>query len=156
MTPPPRLQPGTIIHFDSHAIDVEYFFKKFRPNTTIPYSIITSESDADSPERKPEKLVTDDLPISWYATNPPLQRSKMRAARSSNHLPRSEQISSPDSLSRPLPRDAKLYKSVSGQRTETAMARLGVVRGKRHMHWQQSNFCQLWHHTHEDVPTGNL
>lgn len=72
----PCLQPGTIIHLDNHEKIVEFFFKRLRPNITVPYVLITSESDGDSPNYyHADNLATDDLLIKWYGSNPNMNRA---------------------------------------------------------------------------------
>ena len=62
----PCFQPGTIIHVDNHVMLLEYFFRYWRPNITVPYILITSESDSDSPAVFEDKLSTDPLLIKWF------------------------------------------------------------------------------------------
>lgn len=71
----PCLQPGTIFHLDNHAITMNYFFERLRPQIEVPYVLITGESDANSPENshQAERLSTDDLLIKWFGTNPDLK-----------------------------------------------------------------------------------
>eukprot|EP00546_Thalassionema_frauenfeldii_P013533 CAMPEP_0178913958 /NCGR_PEP_ID=MMETSP0786-20121207/11140_1 /TAXON_ID=186022 /ORGANISM="Thalassionema frauenfeldii, Strain CCMP 1798" /LENGTH=328 /DNA_ID=CAMNT_0020586775 /DNA_START=660 /DNA_END=1643 /DNA_ORIENTATION=- len=70
----PCLQPGTIIQMDNHATISNYFWKKLRPSITVPFAIITSESDGDTPDdvysKFANKLQSDNLLLKWYGTNP--------------------------------------------------------------------------------------
>jgi hypothetical protein len=62
----PCLQPGTIVHIDNHRSLVDYFFNTVRPHVQIPYILMTSESDCNSPSKQPERLRTDDQLLKWY------------------------------------------------------------------------------------------
>ncbi len=77
----PCLQPGTIIHINNRKKAINYFFRKLRPKMTTPYLIITSRSNGDSPGTMAEKLVTDDLLLRWYGTNPLLQEVKTKGLK---------------------------------------------------------------------------
>ena len=39
----PCLQPGVIIQIDNHGTNCDYFFKRIRPNITVPYLVISSK-----------------------------------------------------------------------------------------------------------------
>mmetsp|Transcript_9784 Transcript_9784/g.13794 ORF Transcript_9784/g.13794 Transcript_9784/m.13794 type:complete len:519 (+) Transcript_9784:32-1588(+) len=62
----PCLQPGVIIHMENHAKIYTYFFKHLRPNIKVPFALITSESDLNSPITYGHRIQTDDLMIKWY------------------------------------------------------------------------------------------
>jgi hypothetical protein len=64
----PCLQPGVIIHMDNHEKNYEYFFEHLRHNITVPYGLITSESDDNSPYAYGygERIGTDVLMLRWY------------------------------------------------------------------------------------------
>mmetsp|Transcript_30461 Transcript_30461/g.46738 ORF Transcript_30461/g.46738 Transcript_30461/m.46738 type:complete len:501 (-) Transcript_30461:577-2079(-) len=66
----PCLQPGTVFQLENHGSILDYFFQKIRPNITVPYVIITSRSDADSPYTHAQELEKDNLLLKWYGTNP--------------------------------------------------------------------------------------
>jgi hypothetical protein len=67
----PCLQPGTIIHIDTHRDLLRYFFTGLRPNITVPYVLITSESDSTSPSSGfQQKLSSDTLMLKWFGINP--------------------------------------------------------------------------------------
>jgi hypothetical protein len=67
----PCLQPGTIMHIDNHVYLLKYFFKILRPNITVPYVLITSRSDANSPLWGfKNELSNDNLMLKWFGTNP--------------------------------------------------------------------------------------
>mmetsp|Transcript_16150 Transcript_16150/g.22747 ORF Transcript_16150/g.22747 Transcript_16150/m.22747 type:complete len:526 (-) Transcript_16150:305-1882(-) len=68
----PCLQPGTIISLETHDKILNYFFLKLRKNITVPYIIITSRSDGDSPRGYGKELDRDELMLNWYGTNPNL------------------------------------------------------------------------------------
>lgn len=70
----PCFQPGTIIHVDNHVMLLEYFFRYWRPRITVPYILITSESDSDSPAVFEDKLSTDPLLIKWFGQSPDASR----------------------------------------------------------------------------------
>ena len=70
----PCLQPGTIIHLDNHGDILKDFFIRLRANITVPYVLITSESDADSPLMFGEMLAVDNLLIKWYGQSPNMKR----------------------------------------------------------------------------------
>jgi hypothetical protein len=66
----PCLVPGTIIGLLNHRdIVVGHFFRNLRPHIKVPYILSTSDSDAYSPEQRPQYL-SDPLLIKWYGTNP--------------------------------------------------------------------------------------
>lgn len=66
----PCLQNGTIIHIDSYGHSVIYFFGKIRPNISVPYVLITSDTDGPQPMRKyRDRLLTDNLMLKWYGNN---------------------------------------------------------------------------------------
>jgi hypothetical protein len=70
----PCLQPGTIINVDTHHDLLYYFFDGLRPNITVPYVIITSESDWTAPSGGFERhLSSDNLMLKWFGTNPSTQ-----------------------------------------------------------------------------------
>lgn len=63
----PCLKPGVIIHLDNHLKICKYFFRVLRPNITVPYSIISSKSDANSPMRTCLHYIKNDtLLLKWY------------------------------------------------------------------------------------------
>ena len=63
----PCLKPGVIIHLDNYKKICQYFFQVLRPNITVPYVIISSESDANSPYWTCKKYITNDkLLLKWY------------------------------------------------------------------------------------------
>jgi len=70
------LQPGTIIQMDNHATVLNYFWKKLRPKIKVPFVMITSESDGDTPDdvyshfAHKLKPGEDPLLLKWYGTNP--------------------------------------------------------------------------------------
>jgi hypothetical protein len=67
----PCLQPGTIIHIETHLDLLQYFFNGLRPNITVPYVIITTESDWTSPPPGfQQKLSNDNLMLKWFGINP--------------------------------------------------------------------------------------
>jgi hypothetical protein len=67
----PCLQPGTIIHIDNHKRLLGYFYTKLRPNITVPYVLITSNSDMESPSKLYQgHLAQDNLMLKWFGTNP--------------------------------------------------------------------------------------
>jgi len=68
----PCLQPGVIIHIDNHGKDVRYFFDHLRKNISVPFVLITSRSDADSPEFPTYALQRDDQLIKWFGQSPEL------------------------------------------------------------------------------------
>ena len=70
----PCLQPGTIFHIDNHGNLLEEFFTQLLPNITVPFVIITTESDADSPFRFGERLGTEKKLLKWYGQSPLLNR----------------------------------------------------------------------------------
>ena len=65
----PCLQPGTIIHLTTSG-DLSGFFETIRPKITVPYILITSETDLDSPIARTARLETDNLLLQWYGSNP--------------------------------------------------------------------------------------
>jgi hypothetical protein len=65
----PCLQPGTIIHIDNHRQLVSYFFETVRPHITIPYLLMTTESDDFTPAEHANRLQTDELLLKWYGSN---------------------------------------------------------------------------------------
>ena len=67
----PCLQPGTIIHADSYDTVLDTFFEKYRPNLTIPYVFIASETDGPQPDVHYRSQITEDpLLLHWYGNNP--------------------------------------------------------------------------------------
>jgi hypothetical protein len=67
----PCLQPGTIIHIDTHYDLLHYFFHGLRPNISVPYVLITSKSDQVSPPAGLEGLLSNDnLLLKWFGINP--------------------------------------------------------------------------------------
>eukprot|EP00521_Asterionellopsis_glacialis_P006230 CAMPEP_0195284374 /NCGR_PEP_ID=MMETSP0707-20130614/2594_1 /TAXON_ID=33640 /ORGANISM="Asterionellopsis glacialis, Strain CCMP134" /LENGTH=445 /DNA_ID=CAMNT_0040343701 /DNA_START=347 /DNA_END=1682 /DNA_ORIENTATION=- len=73
----PCLQPGTIIQLENHVKVLKYFFRQIRPNITVPYLLITSKSDANSPlNRHGRRINQDDLMLNWYGTNPDISKPK--------------------------------------------------------------------------------
>uniref|UniRef100_A0A7R9VW55 Exostosin GT47 domain-containing protein n=1 Tax=Pseudictyota dubia TaxID=2749911 RepID=A0A7R9VW55_9STRA len=66
----PCLQPGTIIHLDNHMKILNYFFMKVRKHITVPYVLLSTESDGDSPYMHEEQNEKDDLLLKWYGSNP--------------------------------------------------------------------------------------
>jgi len=71
----PCLQPGTIIHIDNHSDILRYFFTKFKQNMTgVPYVLITSEADGDSPWEWGNMLVDDKDLIAWFGTSPKINK----------------------------------------------------------------------------------
>ena len=66
----PCLQPGTIFQIDNHGNLLEEFFTQLLPNITVPFVIITNESDADSPFSFGERLGTEQKLLKWYGQSP--------------------------------------------------------------------------------------
>jgi len=67
------LQPGTIIHVDTHQHLIGYFFKHYRPKMPdgVKYVITTSESDGDSPQSCCGDFLADDPNmIAWLGQSP--------------------------------------------------------------------------------------
>lgn len=72
----PCLQPGTIIHADNYGNTMRRWFEHHRLQVTVPYLLITSETDGHTPisffkerlSNDPEKQ--DKLLIKWYGINP--------------------------------------------------------------------------------------
>jgi hypothetical protein len=65
----PCLQPGTTIHLDNYMEIRKYFWRRVRPNITVPFLLITSDTDAGSPTQWAERL-EDPLLLKWYGMNP--------------------------------------------------------------------------------------
>jgi len=65
----PCLQPGTIIHLDNYPKIIKYFFGQVRHNITVPFVLITSETDYGSPVLYGDKVEEDHLILKWYGTN---------------------------------------------------------------------------------------
>ena len=65
----PCMIPGTIIQVDNHEESVQYFWNTVRPKLKVPFVLITSASDEDSPVMYHDYL-SDPLLIKWYGTNP--------------------------------------------------------------------------------------
>jgi len=67
----PCLQDGTIIHVDSYGHSIDKFFLELRPNITIRYVLLTTETDGATPlERYTSMLREDALMLKWYGNNP--------------------------------------------------------------------------------------
>lgn len=77
----PCLQPGTIIHLNNKGSILLYFWKKVRPRIQVPFILITSDSDHDSPFVGDSRFgvefaedwgqyLDDPLLIKWYGSNP--------------------------------------------------------------------------------------
>ena len=77
----PCLQPGTIIHLNNKGSILMYFWKKVRPRIQVPFILITSDSDSDSPFAGDSRFgedyaedwgqyLGDPLLIKWYGGNP--------------------------------------------------------------------------------------
>jgi hypothetical protein len=70
----PCLQPGTIIHLNNKNFINNYFWYHIRPRIQVPFVLITSDSDFDSPlkyhEDYGDHLVNDTLLLKWYGGNP--------------------------------------------------------------------------------------
>ncbi|CAB9526292.1 expressed unknown protein [Seminavis robusta] len=65
----PCLVPGTTIFVENHHKDLLYFWQKLRPQIEVPYVLITSLSDGNSPFARSENI-GDPLLMKWYGTNP--------------------------------------------------------------------------------------
>ncbi|CAB9522064.1 expressed unknown protein [Seminavis robusta] len=65
----PCLVPGTIITLENHRKQTIYFWHKLRQHIQVPYILLTTGSDNDSPECY-EQYIADPLLIRWYGTNP--------------------------------------------------------------------------------------
>jgi hypothetical protein len=66
----PCLQPGTTIHLNNRLKMLNYFWRRVRPNITVPFLLITSDSDADSPILEWAERLEDPLLLKWYGMNP--------------------------------------------------------------------------------------
>jgi hypothetical protein len=67
----PCLKPGTIIHLNNSHKILRYFWSKIRPRIKVPYVLVTSDTDEDSPNRQyTDRLENDPLLIRWYGQNP--------------------------------------------------------------------------------------
>ena len=67
----PCLQPGVIIHADSYRGPITRFFHDHRPNITVPYILMTTKTDGDTPiSFFQDRLATDPLLLAWYGINP--------------------------------------------------------------------------------------
>ena len=101
------LQPGTIFHIDNHGNLLEYFFRHVRPNVTVPYILITSESDASTPFSSSigEIASKDDLLIKWFGQSPRVVNMK---GRPDKLIPFNLGLSKHHEQSRPLTRYLEL------------------------------------------------
>ncbi|CAB9507908.1 expressed unknown protein [Seminavis robusta] len=67
----PCLVPGTIITVENHRWNNRQFWQQIRPNIHVPYVLMTTGSDDDSPSKaSPSEYITDPLMIKWYGSNP--------------------------------------------------------------------------------------
>lgn len=69
----PCLQPGTTIHLNNKNYINSYFWNHIRPQIQVPFVLITSDSDFDSPLSWKEDYgdhMNDTLLIKWYGANP--------------------------------------------------------------------------------------
>lgn len=67
----PCLQPGTIIHLNNNNKILRYFWRKIRPQIKVPFVLLTSDSDGNSPTLSyVDRLETDPLLLRWYGQNP--------------------------------------------------------------------------------------
>jgi hypothetical protein len=72
----PCLQPRTILHIDNYSGTLTRWFTEHRPFINVPYVLITSDTDARSPDRiyrdklSNNPLKQDPLLIKWYGNNP--------------------------------------------------------------------------------------
>ena len=65
----PCFQQGTIIHLNNNWKIVKYFWRKVRRSIKVPFVLITSDSDNNSPIEWGERL-EDPLLLKWYGMNP--------------------------------------------------------------------------------------
>lgn len=68
----PCLQPGVIIHVDNHRKDTSYFFTHIANQISVPYVLVTSRSDASSPELDNQELERNKI-IKWYGQSVKLE-----------------------------------------------------------------------------------
>lgn len=47
----PCLLPGTVFQLDNNYIEYRYFWQTIRPNITVPYVLVTSGTDANTPQK---------------------------------------------------------------------------------------------------------
>jgi len=67
----PCLLPGTIISIDNHISAQEYFWSKLRPHIQVPFILVVTESDGNTPEHRWGSTIKDDpLLLKFYGTNP--------------------------------------------------------------------------------------
>jgi len=68
----PCLLPGTVVWADHEGGGVNKFFDMFRPNITVPYVIISGETDGPEPmgPHGRRSLESDDMLLKWYGINP--------------------------------------------------------------------------------------
>jgi hypothetical protein len=66
----PCLVPGTIIDVENHDGAVKYFFNVVRPQIQVPYVLMTTGSDGDTPLHGFAQHLGDPLLLKWYGTNP--------------------------------------------------------------------------------------
>lgn len=72
------LQPGTVIHLHNDDKTLHYFWRKIRPRIRVPFVLITSDSDMDSPQENvaqgplaaDEEEEGDPFLLRWYGQNP--------------------------------------------------------------------------------------
>jgi len=87
----PCLQPGTIIHLNNKYYILEYFWKYIRPKIQVPFVLITSDSDRDSPLQYQGddfgRYLNDTLLLRWYGTNPKYIMEGSNAAASPKFQP---------------------------------------------------------------------
>ena len=72
----PCFQPGTIVHADNYGNTMRRWFEKHRLLVTVPYVLISSETDGHSPigffkeKLSNDESTQDKLLIKWYGMNP--------------------------------------------------------------------------------------
>lgn len=78
----PCVQPGTIFHLNNKFYILDYFWKHVRPKLKVPFVLITSDSDRDSPLKYQRQdfghYLNDTLLLKWYGTNPTLLRDQVQ------------------------------------------------------------------------------
>ncbi len=75
----PCIQPGTIFAVQNYPKILEYFWQKIRPAIHVPFVVLNTNTDYNSPLSEFQKHLEDPLLLRWHGMNPWLRRENVRS-----------------------------------------------------------------------------
>jgi len=98
------LVPGTVIFLENIDKNILYFWKVLRPQIKVPYALILSGTDNDTPGLVSQQYLKDPLLLKLFGTNPKFDNSD----NDNNDLHKTKYQAIPTGLSRWIPQEKYL------------------------------------------------